>query len=170
MEKNISESDPLPHTLYKSKELNLLITRCSNISRISEEANEEGKKELRIAIDRLETKFGVQIDKPINGSITRFVERSNWVTVIGNTKTTKIKGRGINTGRLGKADSRYKSYREILIPKIKCYGKCRQPDNNSRNCNVDKEDRQGSQCIIEAQVWNISFLILGTYFLVQENG
>lgn len=119
-----SDVQPDPNTSDESRELNLLITRCSNISRISQEANEEVKNELRNVIAKLETKFGVFIDKPTNDSISRFVERSNWVTVIENPKFAKTKGSGKNTGRPGKADSRFKSYRKIIIPKIKCCSTC----------------------------------------------
>lgn len=62
------------------------------------------------------------------------------MTVIGNLKVTKTKGSDKNTGRPNKADARFKSYREIIIPKMKCYGKCRQQGYNSRNCNVHVHD------------------------------
>lgn len=64
-------------------------------------------------------KFSRIVENRRNGSITRFVENSDWVTIIENPKIAKTKGSRKNTGRPGKADSKFKSYREILIPKIK---------------------------------------------------
>lgn len=126
------------------KELNMLYIRCLNVSRLSNIACEEVKKELRIAVENLELKFGRTVEKSKNGSITRFEKNTNWVTVIGNPKVEKPKGSGKNLGRPSKADSRFKSYREIVVPKIKCCGKCRQKGHNFRNCNVQVDDHHGS--------------------------
>lgn len=60
------------------------------------------------------------------------------MTIIGNPKIAKTKRSGKNTGRPSKTDTRFKTYREILIPKIKYCGTCRQPRHNSRKCNVDR--------------------------------
>lgn len=70
-------------------------------------------------------------------SITRFESSNNSAPKIANPKNAKTKGRGKNVGRPSKSNPRFKSMRELRVPRLKACKKCNQPDHSSRNCYND---------------------------------